>query len=441
MPYQSKIKKIINSKEFIIFIFSFFLIAVFMHPRLIDPAASRVAMIRAIVEHRTLVIDSVQDVYITDKIYKNGHFYSDKPPLPSLAGALIYFILYHIFHLKFSYLVYYLFSLIITGLSFALLLTLFYKLLGWFKIDEKYKILFTFSLGFATLLFPYSSGFSNHPISALLVFLSFYYLLRINPVLKYGINPALKKRFIFLSGLFASLAVATEFFQGLIFATTSFIYLLLNKESRKIFYYYILGILPIALLYIIYNLQVTGNILPPYLNLTLYQYPDSYWLKPAGVDAFNHPKLLYLFNILVGSQGIFLYSPILLFGVWGLIKTVLDKKNVLKKEAILILSTLIIIIAFLVIATSNYSGASYGFRWFIICYPCLFFFVIALANNIQNKRFAFYFFLILFLSFLFAYMGLLTIYIDPIYNWFGIKIYFPLLDKIGALLFYISELF
>src|ERR1700736_3232055 len=55
---------------------------------------SRMATIQSLVETHSFMIDQTTFVSTGDKVFINGHFYSDKPPLPSILGAVVYFPLY-----------------------------------------------------------------------------------------------------------------------------------------------------------------------------------------------------------------------------------------------------------------------------------------------------------------------------------------------------------
>ena len=51
---------------------------------------SRMATIQSLVESKTLVIDHSDFAATGDKVFVAGHFYSDKPPLPAILGAITY---------------------------------------------------------------------------------------------------------------------------------------------------------------------------------------------------------------------------------------------------------------------------------------------------------------------------------------------------------------
>ena len=56
---------------------------------------SRLAAVESLVEHRTLAIDGSNYLqYTGDKVFVDGHFYSDKPPLLAVVMSWVYFPLY-----------------------------------------------------------------------------------------------------------------------------------------------------------------------------------------------------------------------------------------------------------------------------------------------------------------------------------------------------------
>jgi hypothetical protein len=54
------------------------------------------ATVQSLVESRSFVIGDTAFTRTGDKVFINGHFYSDKPPIPSVLGALVYLPLYHL---------------------------------------------------------------------------------------------------------------------------------------------------------------------------------------------------------------------------------------------------------------------------------------------------------------------------------------------------------
>ena len=83
----------------------------------------------------------------------------------------------------------------------------------------------------------------------------------------------------------------------------------------------------------------------------------------------------YSINMIIGEKGLFSYTPILLFSIFALIKTIFIKKEFkYKKEYLFIASASLAFVSFYCLRTNNYSGYSYGIRWFvslmfILCIP------------------------------------------------------------------------
>lgn len=420
----SRLFKLIKSKEFLVFIIAFFIITIFQTNFITDLSASRIMTIQALIEHNTFAIDDIEFFKTIDKIYYNGHFYSSKPPFISIIGAGAYF-LYRLFTgNEFGLPAYFVIKLFTVILPFSLLLLFFYKSLQWQDIPKTIRFIIPFLLGFATILFPYSVILQNHTMSTFLIFLSFYCILK-NKLNGY------KKYLIFLSGLFASLSVTTEFVQSSLILFVFSLYLIFTLKQKSDIKWFLLGCAPIAILYIIYNLHTNGSFLPPYANFdSLYGYEDSYWKNPTGIDAYDHPKWLYFFNILFGTHGLFIYSPILIFGFIGLYKTIKDKTNQLHDIAIMLGASIVLVIFMIGFFTYNYGGTTFGMRWLIIIYPLIMFFMATTISKIKKPQYIIILSFIIILSILLNYSGMHHKWFLTEFTINGIQMASPLLDII-----------
>jgi len=331
---------------------------------------SRMATIESLVNRQTFVID--KSPYDTvDKIFNGDNFYSTKPPLLSVTGAGIFWILKNIFRLSLSgpdtpSLAQYLITLIISGGSFITLLITFYKSLQWFKLKEDTKYIITALLGFSTYIFSYVGTLNNHIPTAAFAFLSFYYLLKIKFTQK-QINTNL-----FYCGLFIGLAGVMDLAStALLWIVFYFLYFLKTiKPNKKILLYFIGGCAIPIILHFIFNYQITGDLFPAYMHKDWYHYPGSFWNQPS----VKPNKLSYLFNLTFGHNGIFLYSPILLISLNELIKKIKNKTHNFYNESLLILTIIIASVTLVTFFTHDYAGNAYGMRWFIAFIPLLFFF-------------------------------------------------------------------
>jgi hypothetical protein len=338
-------------------------------------------------------------------------------------------------------------TLFTAGLSSSLLMVFFYRYLDIFHLETHFKDLLVFVLGAGSLIITYTLTMTQHPLTALLLFLSFYYILKS----KFEKN---KKRCIFFSGLFMGLSVISEFY-FLIVAILLFVYNFSVKKTNsffKLLIFFVLSliipmlVLPdifgffsafpfinyiivlvvislIALtfyfrktqpyliiflisflisisLYAAFNLLTTGKILPIFFYREFYHYEGSFWLNPTGWNKFDisglsEPKSIYAFNLFFGHHGIFLITPLLFLSFYSIIRISLNKKNKLRREAYLVLMNFVTLSVLFVFHTANYAGASYGFRWFVPIIPVLLFFLGFFINEHKSNKLIMLLFMIL----------------------------------------------
>jgi hypothetical protein len=371
--------------------------------------ASRVATIKNLVEEKTLNINKTN--YGTcDMIKRDGNFYSSKPPILSVAGSGLYYLIYNFLNLKLPShdqptepnTAYYLITLFLVGVPYLLLLFYFYKTLELFKIKDFNKILLTAGLGIGTLYLSYSVTLNNHIPAGSFLFISFYYLLKI----KFNIQNKNNKKYIILSGFFGSLSAVIDLPTGLTFLALFFFYYYLTNQ-RKNLPYYILAAIPLIAIHLFLNIQITGDILPAQFHQDYYKFENSYWLKAEGTDSYNDPHLLYAFNILFGSHGLLFYNPLLILALYGIFRTIKDRSK-FKKEAIITLIGFSIIFLYYTLKVRSYGGSSYGFRWFITIIPLIYFYIILLFTNEKYKKIISFFIPLLIMSVLIAFTGLLA---------------------------------
>jgi hypothetical protein len=374
----------LNKKNILIFLFFSFLVLFFTRNTVsnINPG-SRFITMESIVERNTLAINEKQN-YTCDKIQRDGNFYSSKPPILSTAGSGIYYILHNFFNLSLpnsgiknyleeENLAVYIITLILVGIPYLLLLIFFYKSLGFFQIKKENKILLLIGLGLGTLYLPYLTTLNNHVPAGSLLFISFYYLLKT----KFNKNKVTNKKYIALSGFFASLAAVVDLPTGSIFLFLFFVYFLINEKKKYIFYYLAAGA-PIILTHLFLQIQITGDILPAQLHQEL-------WAK-SSIKTERDSILLYTFNIFLGARGYLLYTPLLIISFYSIFKIIKNKKNNFRQEAIMTVVAFIVITLFYILRARDYAGFSYGFRWFIAITPIVYFFTIFIFTEESFKK-------------------------------------------------------
>jgi hypothetical protein len=133
-----------------------------------DPRTeSRLATIYSLVEHGTFAIDFAPYETV-DKVYVDGRYYFHQPPLQALAGALVYCPLRWLgMRLgpdeRATYTVV---TFAVNGLSALACLMFFYRSLRWTSLRRELRLPLTASLGYGTLLLPFSITLKNYPLKA-----------------------------------------------------------------------------------------------------------------------------------------------------------------------------------------------------------------------------------------------------------------------------------
>lgn len=182
----------------ILLLLFFLLPCAYFIPRVSASVTTRASLVLSLVEQRTFQIDRYHYTTI-DKAYYQGHYYSDKPPLPAFLGAPVFLFvrpfipkqaqMHHVARIL---------SLVVISIPSTLLLLSFFHYGISRGISPRQAFLTTCLYGFGTLAYPFSTLFYGHQLAA--IFLWFSYLARERP---------------WKGGVLASLAVASDFLAGL----------------------------------------------------------------------------------------------------------------------------------------------------------------------------------------------------------------------------------
>ncbi len=264
---------------------------------------SRMLMVYYAVNEGTLQVDKQQE-RVLDKSFVNGHYYSDKAPLP----AFIVMPVYKLFRLlgappaQDGKLIYVLGSFICGCLPFALIVLLTYR-----EVSARNAGVSAVALSmlpfFGSLLFVYSGTFYNHMLSGLFLLLAYVFL---------------KKEKWFYSGLFAGLCFISEYLAVLV-AAIWLLQLFLRTKQLKPAVLFGLGFLPSAVAIMIYNYLITGS---PFTMLYKYhtfeQLHSDYGFSNFSFDA--------LWGITFSwYRGVFIYAPVLLVILFVVIRSLKGK--------------------------------------------------------------------------------------------------------------------
>jgi hypothetical protein len=370
---------------------------------------SRLSLVRSIVDSGTVQIDAFSAAN-GDYAYYNGHYYSDKPPGPALAGVIPYAVLKlalsnpladwlldkvsksSSFSRTFSEgsvagvadstprdkllgaLARIWLSLLLVALPVALMLCYFW---AWTcQITGRYRTSLALTLGLAlgTTLFPYSSLFYSNALTAALLFISFFLLYRAKERVlerakeKAGQHPVPGKLY-WLVGTLLGLSVISQYETVLIAAPLG-LYALAHpatwRERGRRTLWLVLGGLPPGLVLVIYDLVSFNTPLP-----VGYEY-SILWADrhSQGFLSLTYPHLEAVWGLTFSPyRGLFLLSPFLLLALPGFYFG-LRRAGLRLETALCLWSSL----AFFLFNTSSamwWGGFTFGPRYMISCLPFL----------------------------------------------------------------------
>lgn len=332
---------------------------------------SRMATIQSLVESKTLVIDHTDFVTTGDKVLVSGHFFSDKPPLPAMLGALIYAPLYSLgFSLhegpSFSY-----FAITLLTVSAAWFfgtLALF-SALRFSGLDLDQRTLVCLALGLGSTFLSWATTFNNHEIAAGCVSIGFMFLLRAR--FEGG------RRNVTLAGLFLSIAAASDIPTAVFYAVFA-VYIIATSNLRRNFAFFLLPLIATAVPTAIVDFMIHGSIMPVQIYQQYFLYPGSPWIDSqelSGIKANGIVfSLTYAAETLLGPSGFLLYNPFLFVAIFGC-SVVIKRREKLWHECLCVVISSLMLCAYYWSTTVNFAGWSYSIRWFVPVLPTLFFFI------------------------------------------------------------------
>ncbi len=365
---------------------------------------SRLATIEQLVNNRTFIINKAS-IETGDKVYINGFYYSDKPPLFSILAAGPYFILHgfgwNFFNHQQS--IIYLITFFVSTFPFLFyFLFLFYFFRKKIELQPEKLLFLLLALFVGTAMFPFATVLNNHLLSAVLCGIAVL-------LLKY----AKLKSFFFLFLLGILFSLATVFDPGSMFVAGFFslylIYLLFyqgfNREKLFLLVFYIFGLIVPVLLHWMANIQITGDVFPASMHPEFFKYPGSVFNSDNLTNASFAVKSLkdwlnYVFSMLFGRRGFLSHNPLLIllmvFSVYFIFK-----KGSSIKDRLFFVATVVSfasIVLYYSLFGKGYSGSTYTVRWFLIFIPLFIPTIIEMINFGKRKMYV----LVIILSFVTA---------------------------------------
>lgn len=334
-------------------VLNFFLACFYLDTWINGSSTSRAIAVVSFSETHTLQVDKYQEKSV-DKIYVNGHYYSDKAPLP-LFLVIPFYELIQFFGIqseemeKTAYIVG---DILCGSIPFTLIILIAFLFIRKYSGSEISPVILSMLPFYSSFIFIYSGTFYGHLLSALFLLMAYIFL-------------RFQKR-IFLAGLFCGLSFACEFTTAIVFSIWM-IQIFMNEKSLNPPLKFFLGLLPSLIFIGFYNYFLTGNI------LTL-----SYKYHAVESQRINYgfalPQAEALWGLTFGlKRGIFIYAPFLIIFLYEVLKNSIYMPW--KKIISTVTSNYLIIISFVsIIAISSFFEWTGG--W---CYgPRLIFFIAVL---------------------------------------------------------------
>ena len=292
------------TKKFVVLfvILNFFLACFYLDTWQNGNSTSRAIAVVAFAESRTLQIDKRHEESV-DKSFINGHYYSDKAPLPVFL-VIPFYELVNLFGIQPEQMekaAYIIGDILCGSIPFTAIILISFLFIRK-ETDSKISPVLLSTLPFyASFIFIYSGTFYGHLLSAFFL-LAGYVSLRF------------QKRF-FTAGILCGLSFATEFPTAIVFSVWA-LQIFYNEKSFKPVFRFLSGVIPSILFLAIYNYCITGSI----FNFS-YKY---HGIAEQRVNyGFSFPKVEALWGLTFGlKRGIYIYAPFLVCLLYYILKKI-----------------------------------------------------------------------------------------------------------------------
>jgi len=341
------------------------------------------ATVQSLVESGSFIIDETAFIHTGDKVYINNHFYSDKPPIPSVFGAIAYFPLYHMgvrLHEGKS-IAYYVVTLLTIKLFWVLGIIAFFYALRFTGLDAEKRLAMSLAFGIGSIYFSWSSTFNNNVLAA--SFISIAYLFHLK-----ALNEETVNRNLGIAGFFFLIAATSDYPTG-IFYFLFLLSILRSSSLRSGVVFYILPIFITILPALAMNYCIHESVMPVQIVRSYFEYPGSPWIGSDHLSGMQVNKVgyfaVYLLGILIGPRGFLLYNPLLFIALWGVFMTI-RSRGPFYNEAVVVSFGSAVLVIYYALVTVNYSGLSYSIRWFVPLLPLLLFFLYPYFERYTEMR-------------------------------------------------------
>jgi hypothetical protein len=225
---------------------------------------------------------------------------------------------------------------------------------------------------------PYATVFNNHSACGALAITGAWQLFQVRN------GP----RHAYLAGLCFALAASVDITFFVFLAIALLPVAVVGRSPRNVMWY-ALGAAPIVVVYFVLNVAVSGSLVPPAMNATLWNYPGS-WFDAGNLSGVAHHQgareaLGYAFDLLLGAHGLFSYTPLLFFSVYAFV-LLLGTATPYRIELAALGAACFVYVGACVVMSTTASGDSYGCAWWSALMPVAFLPIAALEPVVTRDR-------------------------------------------------------
>lgn len=325
---------------------------------------SRYVTIESLVDFKTFYIDQSQYIKTIDKYKVGDHYISSKPATLPVIAAGIYWIYQRLTGKTLASNeaeVVRVIGFSTSGVGHILFMLYFYRLC---RLLFRRQVAVTFALAgacFGYLGVGYATHINELSTSAALAICGLYYAVRI----RHGRNPKpWHWPFTgFVLGLLPAINLPAAAISGLIGLY------LFGHDRRKTLLWFLPALMPGLIVHLALTYHISGSFKPFYFNSELKNFKEFHFRRTAAAGAPPESKITYAFNTLLGHHGLFSMTPLCIFGLYELVRSL--KARRLFAESVVVAASVATFLIFFIWRTRNYGGACVGMRWYVPVMPLL----------------------------------------------------------------------
>jgi hypothetical protein len=371
---------------------------------------SRLATVESLVDHHTLAID--QSVFVNpwgvapdrpapyastdllsttfgtgDKLFIDGHFYSDKSPVPALGMAAEYLVLEKVAGIRaadhgdwFCCIL----TLLTSGVAYALSVTAMFVLFEQLGLSVTLSLIAAASFGMSTMALTYSEHVNNHSlllgVSALLMLELFQWLRQIDS----GQAGLLRLSSI---GCLVGAGYAIDLGVGPALIAATGLFVLSQARAIRPLATFAAGMIPWLALHHSVNYLVGGTLAPANANAAYFQWPGCSFNAQNMTGGWHHASIgeffVYAMGLLFGKRG-FIGHNLPLFLAFPAAGSLLRDWRRETSQALYAIAFSLLTWLMYAVNSTNSSGQCCSIRWFLpLLAPGYFVAAVALRDRVS----------------------------------------------------------